>query len=161
HGRRAPVRRARSRNADLVASDVRRVRARRGRRRADRARSRGTRGAPSRVACGVSGMRILHVLDHSLPLHSGYSFRTAAILREQRALGWNTLHLTTPRHGPAPARQETVDGWTFHRTEASRGWISTVPAAGAYLAEMHPTARPLPALVLELYTHTAHARCAV
>ena len=32
-------------------------------------------------------MRILHVLDHSIPLHSGYTFRTAAILREQRALG--------------------------------------------------------------------------
>jgi hypothetical protein len=42
-------------------------------------------------------MRILHVLDHSLPLHSGYAFRTAAILREQRALGWETLQLTTPR----------------------------------------------------------------
>ena len=28
-------------------------------------------------------MRILHVLDHSIPLHSGYTFRTAAILREQ------------------------------------------------------------------------------
>ena len=32
-------------------------------------------------------LRILHVLDHSLPLHSGYSFRTLAILREQRAEG--------------------------------------------------------------------------
>jgi len=30
-------------------------------------------------------MRILHILDHSLPLHSGHTFRTAAILREQRA----------------------------------------------------------------------------
>ena len=29
-------------------------------------------------------MRILHILDHSIPLHSGYTFRTAAILREQR-----------------------------------------------------------------------------
>ena len=25
--------------------------------------------------------RILHVLDHSLPLHSGYTFRTRAILK--------------------------------------------------------------------------------
>jgi glycogen(starch) synthase len=30
-------------------------------------------------------LRILHVLDHSIPLHSGYTFRTLAILREQRA----------------------------------------------------------------------------
>ena len=27
--------------------------------------------------------RILHVLDHSLPMHSGYTFRTRAILRAQ------------------------------------------------------------------------------
>ena len=25
-------------------------------------------------------MRILHVLDHSIPLHSGYTFRTAALV---------------------------------------------------------------------------------
>ena len=30
--------------------------------------------------------RILHVLDHSLPLHSGYTFRTRAILKAQEAL---------------------------------------------------------------------------
>ena len=42
-------------------------------------------------------LRVLHVLDHSLPLHSGYTFRTLSILREQRALGWETEHLTTDR----------------------------------------------------------------
>lgn len=44
-------------------------------------------------------MRILHVLDHSIPLHSGYTSRTASILREQRALGWETFHLTSPKQG--------------------------------------------------------------
>ena len=33
-------------------------------------------------------MRILHVLDHGLPLHSGYTFRTRAILKAQMARGW-------------------------------------------------------------------------
>ena len=61
-------------------------------------------------------MRILHVLDHSLPHHSGYVFRTIAILREQRALGWETFHLTTPRQGPSSALEEDVDGWHFYRT---------------------------------------------
>ena len=42
-------------------------------------------------------MKILHVLDHSLPLHSGYTFRTAAILTEQRIRGWETVHLTSPK----------------------------------------------------------------
>ncbi len=61
-------------------------------------------------------MRILHVLDHSLPLHSGYTFRTLAILREQRALGWETVHLTTPKQGAGSTLQDEVDGWLFHRT---------------------------------------------
>ncbi|HEX7986837.1 MAG TPA: glycosyltransferase WbuB, partial [Duganella sp.] len=40
-------------------------------------------------------MRILHILDHSAPLHSGYTFRTLAILGQQRELGWQTFHLTS------------------------------------------------------------------
>lgn len=61
--------------------------------------------------------RILHVLDHSLPLHSGYTFRTRAILRAQIAQGWDVRGLTGHRH-IAPWRQadEVVDGLRFHRT---------------------------------------------
>jgi hypothetical protein len=44
-------------------------------------------------------MRILHILDHSIPLHSGYTFRTLAILQQQRALGWETFHLTWTQTG--------------------------------------------------------------
>jgi glycogen synthase len=66
-------------------------------------------------------LRILHVLDHSLPLHSGYTFRTLAILREQRALGWDTLHLTTPKQGPCAVEEEDIDGWRFHRTPSAGG----------------------------------------
>jgi PEP-CTERM/exosortase A-associated glycosyltransferase len=61
-------------------------------------------------------LRILHVLDHSLPLHSGYTFRTRAILAAQRACGWETFHLTGPKQGPTSAAQDVADGWTFHRT---------------------------------------------
>ena len=61
-------------------------------------------------------VRILHVLDHSLPLHSGYTFRTVSILREQHALGWETVHLTTPKQGPSTAGTESVDGLDFYRT---------------------------------------------
>ena len=32
-------------------------------------------------------IKVLHIFEHSIPLHSGYTFRTAAILREQRKLG--------------------------------------------------------------------------
>lgn len=63
-------------------------------------------------------MRILHVLDHSIPLHSGYTFRTAALLREQRARGWQTFHLTSPKQGPTAQAHESVDGLDFFRTPA-------------------------------------------
>lgn len=66
-------------------------------------------------------MRILHVLDHSIPLQSGYTFRTLSLLTEQRRLGWETHHLTTPRHTEPYQDQETVDGWVFHRTPAPGG----------------------------------------
>lgn len=60
-------------------------------------------------------LKILHVLDHSVPLHSGYSFRTLAILREQHRLGWQTLQVTTPKQGKTAVDEEIVDGFTFLR----------------------------------------------
>ncbi|SDA56620.1 MULTISPECIES: TIGR04063 family PEP-CTERM/XrtA system glycosyltransferase [unclassified Janthinobacterium] len=72
-------------------------------------------------------MRILHILDHSLPLHSGYTFRTLAILRQQRALGWQTMQLTSAKQGPAGAPQQLVDGWHFYRTAPSARWWARLP----------------------------------
>jgi PEP-CTERM/exosortase A-associated glycosyltransferase len=63
-------------------------------------------------------LRILHVLDHSIPLHSGYTFRTRAILREQRRLGWETFHLTSGKQVDCEVDEETVDGLHFYRTRA-------------------------------------------
>ncbi|HSV50998.1 MAG TPA: TIGR04063 family PEP-CTERM/XrtA system glycosyltransferase [Burkholderiaceae bacterium] len=63
--------------------------------------------------------RILHVLDHSIPLHSGYTFRTLSILREQRKLGWETFHLTSPKHVGSTQLEEDVDGWRFYRTPSA------------------------------------------
>ena len=71
-------------------------------------------------------MRILHILDHSLPLHSGYSFRTRAILKAQQALGLEVesvtglRHAAPPRDASAPDR-EVVDGLVFHRTGGAAG----------------------------------------
>lgn len=66
-------------------------------------------------------MRVLHVLDHSIPLHSGYTFRTLAILREQQRMGWQTLQLTTPKQGAGLMREEVVDGFRLHRTPSRPG----------------------------------------
>jgi len=73
-------------------------------------------------------MRVLHVLDHSIPLHSGYTFRTASILREQRALGWETFHVTGSKHqGGNDLAEETADGLHFYRTAKSQGAMGKLP----------------------------------
>jgi PEP-CTERM/exosortase A-associated glycosyltransferase len=105
-------------------------------------------------------MRILHVLDHSLPLQSGYAFRTASILREQRALGWDTLHLTTPRQGPSGSDVEEAGGWQFHRTRVERSWLGSMPG-GIYLDEMAATGRRIEALIKSNGADVIHAHSPV
>ncbi|CAN5729851.1 hypothetical protein BH11PSE8_BH11PSE8_06190 [soil metagenome] len=98
-------------------------------------------------------LRILHVLDHSLPLHSGYTFRTLAILREQRALGWETLHLTTPKQGATTSTTDEVDGLIFYRTPSVDGT--------GLIAQMRKTAARLSHLVRELRPDVIHAHSPV
>lgn len=65
-------------------------------------------------------MRILHILDHSLPLHSGYTFRTRAILKAQIERGWTVAGVTGPRYHTGDSPFETLDGIDFHRTRQMR-----------------------------------------
>ena len=87
-------------------------------------------------------LRILHVLDHSVPLHSGYSFRTLAILREQRRLGWDTVQVTSPKHYGTDQTEEDVDGFHFYRTQAPKGGLRSRPVLDQ-LAVIYDTARRL------------------
>ncbi len=98
-------------------------------------------------------LRILHVLDHSAPLHSGYAFRTLSILREQRKLGWETVHLTTPKQGPTEALSEDFEGWTFHRTP-------NVDGAGL-ITQMRMTARRIDEVVAQTRPDVIHAHSPV
>jgi PEP-CTERM/exosortase A-associated glycosyltransferase len=63
--------------------------------------------------------RVLHILDHSLPLHSGYSFRTRAIMKAQAAQGLDVRGLTGLRHAADGPATEQAAGLTFHRTAGS------------------------------------------
>jgi PEP-CTERM/exosortase A-associated glycosyltransferase len=63
-------------------------------------------------------MRILHILDHSLPMHSGYTFRTRAIVTAQKARGLDVACLTGARHTRAGPERETIEGIDFYRTQA-------------------------------------------
>src|SRR4029453_8250381 len=75
-------------------------------------------------------MRILHILDHSVPLQSGCASRPLAILKEHQAMGWETFHLTGPKQGPAASAEEMVDGWHFYRTPPPGGILEGVPGLG-------------------------------
>lgn len=80
--------------------------------------------------------RVLHVLDHSLPLHSGYTFRTRAILKAQEGLGLAVRGITGQRHNLEAALNgspEEADGLTFHRTPG-------VPEGPPALREMREVA---------------------
>jgi len=96
-------------------------------------------------------MRVLHVLDHSIPLHSGYTFRTRSILREQRALGWETFHVTGSKQHSGDELEETVDGLHFYRTPASKSALAKLPVLNQKevidgltrrLAEIIPVVKP-------------------
>ncbi len=77
-------------------------------------------------------MRILHVLDHSIPLQSGYTFRSASILRQQRSLGWHTAHVTGLKQGACARPEETVDGLHFYRSAASGNPLFRLPGLGQW-----------------------------
>ena len=72
-------------------------------------------------------MKILHILDHSIPLHSGYTFRTKAILEQQRKLGWETYHITSSKHIGATAPIEQTDGFTFYRSKIPKSLFNRLP----------------------------------
>ncbi|MDX2029391.1 MAG: glycosyltransferase [Blastocatellia bacterium] len=60
-------------------------------------------------------MRVLHVLDHSLPYFSGYGFRSDYIIRAQQRLGFQPVVVTSPKHENFAAPCETRNGVRYHR----------------------------------------------
>ena len=104
-------------------------------------------------------LRILHILDHSIPLHSGYTFRTLSLLREQRKLGWQTFHLTSPKHSAPSDAEESVDGWHFYRTPPAPAGLR-VPGLGE-VAQMKQTTNRLLQVAQQLKPDLLHAHSPV
>ncbi|MCX4024983.1 glycosyltransferase, exosortase A system-associated [Endozoicomonas sp. SM1973] len=101
-------------------------------------------------------MRVLHILDHSIPLHSGYTFRTRSILLHQRQLGWETFHLTSPKQGAVSLLQETVDGLDFYRTPPLSSWLSKMPVVNQ-LAIIPILAKQIQQVAQEIKPDLIHA----
>ncbi len=112
-------------------------------------------------------MKVLHVLDHSLPLQSGYVFRTLGILRAQREMGWQTFHLTSPKQGQhSPngdgnsSTMEEVDGWEFFRTAQGHGRFGRALGQG-HMSSMMATYRRLLEVIDEVQPDVIHAHSPV
>jgi PEP-CTERM/exosortase A-associated glycosyltransferase len=97
--------------------------------------------------------RVLHVLDHSLPMHSGYTFRTRAIMKAQVAQGLEVCGITGFRHTADGPLTERADGLQFHRTPgAPRG-----PAGMREWREVNAHAQAVVRLAREWRPDVLHA----
>jgi glycogen(starch) synthase len=105
-------------------------------------------------------MKILHVFDHTLPLHSGYTFRSAAILRNQRKMGWETYHLSGPKHLNCTSLEEDSDGLHFYRTPLPTGPMAKLPGADPF-AVMGAIGKRLLQLATDLQPDIIHAHSPV
>ena len=101
-------------------------------------------------------VKILHILDHSIPLQSGYSFRTRSILEQQRALGWETAHLTSTKHVGASAMEEEVDGLHFFRTPVGEGFRQRLPLVNQWEV-VRSLMRRLPEVIEREHPNLLHA----
>ena len=101
-------------------------------------------------------MKILHVFDHSIPLQSGYTFRSRAILLEQRRRGWQTFHVTGGKQGAVSSPTEEVDGLTFHRTPPPTGMTAGTPVINQF-SIANGLRRRIAQLIEELRPNVIHA----
>lgn len=105
-------------------------------------------------------MRILHVFDHTLPLHSGYTFRSAAILHNQKKLGWQTYHLSGPKQLNCSVAEEDADGLHFYRTPPLTDWLSRLPGMGPFTV-MRAIGQRLLQLARDIQPNVIHAHSPV
>src|SRR5436309_3341023 len=65
-------------------------------------------------------LKVLHVLDHFLPISSGYTFRTHYLLESQRRiLGVEPVVLVSPQHVFPFQEEESQNGIRVYHTPSS------------------------------------------
>lgn len=105
-------------------------------------------------------MRILHVLDHALPLQSGYTFRTRAILKAQIESGWHVAGVSGVRQGATDAPFERVDGLGFYRTQPVGG-IPLVSEIAAFARRIEAAARDFRPDIIHAHSPVLNALAAL
>ena len=102
-------------------------------------------------------MKVLHVLDHSLPIGSGYSYRSRSILLAQRRLGLEPVVVTSPKHGNEREGMELLDGIPHYRTGPGGRRLPIIRE----LALMARLARRIGRVAREHRIHIIHAHSPV
>ena len=80
-------------------------------------------------------MRVLHILDISVPVLAGYTSRSRYIVLNQKALGIDPVVLTSVRQeNPTDCSMEELDGIRYYRTHPP------APGLGASPTKVSPAA---------------------
>src|SRR5258705_4818026 len=74
-------------------------------------------------------MKVLQVLDHSVAVASGYSYRSRSIVTFEKRLGLSPVVLTSPKHGNPQDDCEMREGIAHYRTGSSGGRLPFVREA--------------------------------
>jgi PEP-CTERM/exosortase A-associated glycosyltransferase len=81
-------------------------------------------------------------------------------LEQQRKFGWETFHLTSPKHDTTQALEEEIDGLHFFRTPVNKNWFAKSPAINQ-LAVMYSLANRLNKVIEQVRPHLLHAHSPV
>jgi len=115
---------------------------------------------PGRRNRSMTTTRVVHVLDHSLPLLSGYSIRSHHALRAQLESRIEPVVVTSPKHGPG-AGQERIDGIEYFRTAESAPALAARIPGGAEARLMQRLARRVAEVARTQCSQVVHAHSPV
>lgn len=101
-------------------------------------------------------MRIVHVMDHSLPGTDGYVIRAKYLTEAQAAAGHEVVVLTSPSQA-APAIEETIAGVQYRRSRYSRLEQALVARGAKHAVFGRAIARRLGELLDEQACDLVHA----
>lgn len=80
-----------------------------------------------------SSLKILHVLDHFLPYHSGYTYRSLSIFHNLKEKGIEQILLTSAKHKKFEKSIEVVDGFKVYHTEVKKLFFNKL----SFAKELH------------------------
>lgn len=70
-------------------------------------------------------MKILHILDHFLPYHSGYTYRSLSVFKNLREKGLKQIIITSAKHKKFEQEKENIEGFPIYHTQfQSKSMIS-------------------------------------